>query len=380
MSSMKIYRRHTRECREKHPGAGRFFDRCKCSFHCDIYINGVRSPKALQTANRDEANEKAKAYRDGKLGLTKSLKEVIGIWKLNLKTRNVQTSTQEHYLRLIEFQFQPWLEKRGILNMNQITLCLVEEFRDQRALAPSTQGKELHNFKVFFGFAKKRGYIKDNPCEEIEAPEIPDNEIIPYKQSEITQILFACEQVNKSQLARTAILTMRWTGLRISDVFALRRDQVKNGVLRVFTIKNKRSVFIPIPPELRIALDAMPIDDEENPYYFWDGKNHANSYASFRAVLDNVYAKSCVSGAKNHRFRHTFISEGLAAGMTEREMSDIVGITEGVLRKHYSKWLSERQERITEAVHRLHDFIRGPKPANLDSEEGVNVQAKTILQ
>lgn len=97
-------------------------------------------------------------------------------------------------------------------------------------------------------------------------------------------------------------------------------------------------------------------------FYFRDGKVSSKaSYARLRHILKLVYNRSGVAGAKNHRFRHTFISEGLAAGMTEREMADIVGVSEGVLRRHYSKFMAERQDRITAAVRRLHAFAEGRK-------------------
>lgn len=154
-----------------------------------------------------------------------------------------------------------------MIPLQNITVAMLDAFIESREVSPGTRRKELAALKVFFRFLHKRGMIDSNPAAEIEAPELPDNEIIPYTSNEITRILFACESLPPADclLARAAVLLMRWTGLRISDVAALRVDQVQDGQVRVFTQKNRRPVLIPLPAEVVEALEALKAYQDEHP-------------------------------------------------------------------------------------------------------------------
>ncbi len=67
------------------------------------------------------------------------------------------------------------------------------------------------------------------------------------------------------------MLTMRWTGLRISDAVGLEKSAIKNGVLYVKTKKSKTPVQFPLPDELLNTLAKLTT--YENGYYFWDGNS-----------------------------------------------------------------------------------------------------------
>jgi integrase len=58
------------------------------------------------------------------------------------------------------------------------------------------------------------------------------------------------------------ILTLRYTALRIGDVAQLGRDRISRdaGRWRIFlrTEKSGKPVFLPIPAELKAALDVVP--------------------------------------------------------------------------------------------------------------------------
>ena len=49
-----------------------------------------------------------------------------------------------------------------------------------------------------------------------------------------------------------------------------------------------------------------------------------------------------------HRFRHTFARIHLAGGMSAAAVARLMGDSEGIVRKHYSAWIPEHQERLNE--------------------------------
>ena len=62
-----------------------------------------------------------------------------------------------------------------------------------------------------------------------------------------------------------------------------------------------------------------------------------------------------------HRFRHTFARILLQRpGVTVRDVAELLGNTEQMVRKHYAAWIPERQERLTAVLKAA--FSERPKP------------------
>jgi integrase len=62
-----------------------------------------------------------------------------------------------------------------------------------------------------------------------------------------------------------------------------------------------------------------------------------------------------------HRFRHTFARILLEkANVTVRDVAELLGNTEEIVRKHYAAWVPERQARLTKVLQEA--FEAKPKP------------------
>jgi len=63
-----------------------------------------------------------------------------------------------------------------------------------------------------------------------------------------------------------------------------------------------------------------------------------------------------------HRFRHTFARILLQKpGVTVRDVAELLGNTEDMIRKHYGAWVPERQERLTRILREAFDDKPKPK-------------------
>jgi integrase len=158
--------------------------------------------------------------------------------------------------------------------------------------------------------------------------------------------------------ARAAILLLRYTGLRVSDVATLERKRIQNGQILLYTKKTGGTVFLPVPDELQRALDALPCPKGATappPYFFWNGLMSKRAHVRvIDRMLRSVFKRAGVERAHAHRFRHTLATEILARGGTAQDAADILGISPAVVLKHYAKWSQAREERITklfEAVY-----------------------------
>ena len=66
-----------------------------------------------------------------------------------------------------------------------------------------------------------------------------------------------------------------------------------------------------------------------------------------------------------HRFRHTFVRILLEKGVPVAEVAELIGDTEDILRRHYSRWTKTRQDRLTKILQEAFDDKPKPKPVSI---------------
>lgn len=162
---------------------------------------------------------------------------------------------------------------------------VLDAFRASRGLSLIAGAKELELLRQFFKFCLVRHWVRENPAAQIKGPRnIQPNEVEPYTPAEVESMIIACDRFGRSDYerlrARAMVLTMRYTGLRIGDVAMLAKERISRdgGRWRVFlhTEKTGKPVFLPIPDELRLALNAVPVPRGGTPdcrYFFLERSN-----------------------------------------------------------------------------------------------------------
>jgi len=75
-------------------------------------------------------------------------------------------------------------------------------------------------------------------------------------EDEIKQITDA--EMDELEEIRDLFIIGCWTGLRISDLSRLERENIKDGLLTIKTQKGKDNVVIPVTGELQAVLDKYP--------------------------------------------------------------------------------------------------------------------------
>ena len=172
------------------------------------------------------------------------------------------------------------------------------------------------------------------------------------------------------------ILVLRYTALRIGDVALLARDRISRDGdrWRIFlrTEKSGQPVFLPVPADMKAALDALPVPkgaDGECRYFFWSGVGSEKAMkANADRTLHAVFQKSGVARAHAHRFRHTLATELLGRGASFEDVADVLGNSPEIVRKHYAKWSPARQARIDDLMEKVHggaDYRVAEMPSRL---------------
>jgi integrase/recombinase XerC len=362
---LTIWRRHTATC--PHRSKGRDVLRCDCPLWADGYIDGKRVLRqSLGTRDMARARKKAVALESPDEGVFKPVGEAVTAFLEHCKSEGLQFSTFRKYRNTLN-KLQEFCEAQSVDSMGELTTDEVDTFRAGRGLKPVTASKELQLLRQFCGFCADRKWAAENVARRIKSSRnIKPNDVEPFSLAEVAQIADACGAIGRTPYerlrARAMVLVLRYTALRIGDVALLARDRISRDGKRwrIFlrTEKSGKPVFLPIPSEMKAALDAVPMPrgaGEDPKFFFWNGmmSERAMKGVAERA-LAAVFKKSLVPRAHAHRFRHTLATELLGRGASFEDVADILGNSPEIVRKHYAKWSPARQARIDELMERVH--------------------------
>ena len=253
-------------------------------------------------------------------------------------------------------------------DLRAIDTNTLSRFRQSRMLKSGTLFKELGYLRAFFHFCVGRGWIKTNPAVQLRPPKLDRTPTMPFTKDEIAAMLTACDRLTNTNhtlvaryrlRARALVLTLLYTGLRISDVVQLKRSAIDgSGKLLLRMMKTGVPLYLPLRPEVASALAALP---ESSPYFFWTGKGKlATGISTISKTLDRVLGIAGVQHGHPHRFRDTFSVSLLEAGADLRTVQLLLGHTSiKTTEKHYAPFVPSMQKRLDEAVGLLH-FSEAP--------------------
>jgi site-specific recombinase XerC len=171
--------------------------------------------------------------------------------------------------KLLFRQLIAFATDRGISLANNIDLDALTKFRATWKLEPLTALKTLERLRSIYKFAVKRKMVSENYALDLVPPEVEENPTLPFPEEEMLRIIKASVSDKADRRINAFILTMRYSGLRISDVSTLSTDSLEGNRLRLHQTKTGVFVSVLIPPDVAEALRAVR---HKNPkYFFWSG-------------------------------------------------------------------------------------------------------------
>jgi site-specific recombinase XerD len=326
------------------------FSQVQLSAWADGYIDGKRTLRqSLKTRDMARARKRAVALEDPDAPRYKPIAEAIAAFEAHCISDGLRDSTLRKYRNTLA-HLATFCAAAGLVDIQEIAPDHLDAYRGGRGLSMISGSKELELLRQFFRFCLLRRWTRENPAAAIKGPRnLQANEVEPYTPAQVDAIAAACNTFGRTEYERlrasAMILRMRYTGLRIGDVAMLARERItKDGNRwRIFlrTEKNGKPVFLPIPDTLRLALNRVPAPRGGPPdcrYYFWNGTTSERALKGIaERTLAAVFKSSKVERAHAHRFRHTLATELLGAGASFEEVSDVLGNSPAIVRKHYAK-------------------------------------------
>jgi integrase/recombinase XerD len=226
-----IYRRRNRQkCR--FTSQSEF--RCKCPIWVTGTKDGRRVRKALKLRDWNRAQELVREWDVEGTGPKKTARATIEEWRdsftQDAKARHFTESTLRLY-RLLFKQVVAFAADKGFRFVDELNLSFVTEFRSSWTnLSPLTASKRLERLRSIYKFALQRKMIDENYALLLASPKVKQNPTLPFSQEQT-------ESDKVDSRAKAFILTMRYSGLRISDVATFATDSLKGNRLKLYQAK-----------------------------------------------------------------------------------------------------------------------------------------------
>ncbi|MGA9670510.1 MAG: tyrosine-type recombinase/integrase [Terracidiphilus sp.] len=403
--TINLYRRHRAECEAGHPEqfrSGEFeerrkgWKRCGCLIHASGTLAGKFSRKSTGVTDWSGARELVASWKswepevsaqasaplaphDTSAVLTArvTIERTVQAF-LATHTESSAFTTQRMYRYLMN-RFTKFSESKGYVLLNQWGPMDVREFRTSWGVAANTATKNMTIVKSFFEFAVSNEWLDRNPARLVKElrnrNEKYFKERIPFSDDELARMFEACEsKYGKSadeyryrwsgQDLADFIAVSVYTGLRISDVCTFHMDRLlESGECHIRTTKNGKKVYTWIPTWLQQRIRERA--KIHGPLIF--GAHQTTDIC----VVTDVWRRKLLrlwdlcgpwpERPTPHRFRHTFARILLEkANVTVRDVAELLGNTEEIVRKHYAAWVPERQARLTKVLQEA--FEAKPKP------------------
>jgi site-specific recombinase XerD len=421
---LNLYRRHRLDCAAGHPEdshSGEFEERKKTWKRCGclIYAAGTLSGKFRRRRTGKSTWEEAKAEASaweisGRWEGAASLQTVVDSPAqpsgvpidravkafLAEHVRDSALNTVRKYTLLLE-KLKKYSAHKGYVGLRQWTPVDVREFRASWEVAQQTANRDMSVIRSFFEFAVCNEWIDRNPGRLVKNPKGKsavdgrNEQKLPFTDDELTRMYDVAEKkygkleikwkrsshgqpaegiVNSWRYSWTGrdlvdfISVSVYTGLRISDVATFHIDRMNaRGEVRIRTTKNGAAVNTWVPVWLQDVIRRRSL--EVGPLIFGEHETTEMNVITdvWRRKLKRLW-KLCEgtdftwsSTPTPHRFRHSFARILLERpGVEVRDVAELLGNSEQMVRKHYSAWIPSRQERLTTILQAA--FTETPRP------------------
>lgn len=364
---LTTYRRHQKNC--EHRDEGRSYRRCRCMIWVDGTVGGAEIRKFLHTRDWQKAQDIVRQWEADGQRVEEvqpiTVKEACDKFIADAEARGLREPTVYKY-RLLFSRLQTFAESQGIKCLCECDLDCLRRFRGTWLNRNIAARKKLEALRAFFRFCWDSDWIPSNPVIKLNPPKITDPPTMPFSREEVTQILAACGQYRggrgqwgpaNAQRLRALVQLLRFSGLRIRDAVTLRKDRIVDGKLLLYTAKTGTPVYIPLPD---FVVQELEMSRGTNPqYYFWSGEGKPKScVGDWQRSLKKLFRLAGVPDGHAHRFRHTFATNLLLAGVPLDRVATLLGHTNSkITEKHYAPWILARQEQLEADVRKVWDQI-----------------------
>ncbi len=294
----------------------------------DYRLGGRR--KRRQFPTKEEANlaftkliqeQRARAYGTVIEGIT--LKE---FYKLYDQRKEWRTETWRERVRWAMQALAPLEE----MKLADLSPEILEEYKRTRlkTVATATVRAEFVALSGMLQFAAKAHYLHENPLRRTDWPQVDGHQDDPARYvppEDLAKLLDAAGRDKPFYQFAVA------TGLRESELIALRWPDMKDGCVQVLG-KGRKKRLVPLLPEALSALQEVPRQLDKNSRVFWWVPSRYAAYGAFQKACERAE----VGPYRFHDLRHTYASYAAMAGVDLHVIGETMGHSHVTVTKRYA--------------------------------------------
>lgn len=271
----------------------------------------------------------------------------------DLQLKNKSPQTISGYEKDIRF-FQTFLESHlnGQVYVEEVTEEDIEQYikylRNVRKLQPRSQNRYVSSIRSMYNYAFKKRIIVVNIAQYIENVQYQrkEREFLNLKELEL---LFSHID---TELVKIAVMTLAYTGIRISELKELKLSDVDliNKTMKVTGKGNKQRV-IPISNTLhRILMEYITTLHPKNSNYFFATQKTGRLSAQYvnKIIRESVKKAGITKQVSAHTLRHSFASYLIKSKVDVATLQRLLGHTNV---RTTSVYLHTDYEQLKEAVN-----------------------------
>lgn len=271
-----------------------------------------------------------------------------------------------HYLKRFEdFLSEPLKPKDLTLQKVQNYRIYLNRFLDKkgRSINIKTQNYHVIALRAFLKYLTKND-IKTLAPEKIELSKIEKRTVEVLSREEIDRLFKAVDQTKKAALRDTAILeTLYSTGLRVSELSSLNRDQV-DLKRREFMVRGKgrkpRIVFLSKRAAESIESYMKTRQDHFKPLFINsikakildDDKKRLTTVSIESLVRKYSLRAGIIKKVTPHTLRHSYATELLINGADIRSVQEMLGHSSITTTQIYTHITDKKLKEIHDKFHR----------------------------
>jgi integrase/recombinase XerD len=205
-----------------------------------------------------------------------------------------------------------------------------EELRGA-GLSIATVHQYHRTVKTFLAYCKRERFVVDDGLVHVQAPKLPQVEPEIFTPEEERRLLAG----TRSRRDKVLVEFMLRTGLRLSEVLGAEVDDIvdlgdRGAYLRVRQGKGRKDRHVPLEPELyrrlRLWIDRHRPGDGRALFPTMRGPVGPMKPEALKSMLDRL-GKDTGVHCNAHKFRHTFASRAIAAGVDPITLQRVLGHT-----------------------------------------------------
>lgn len=281
---------------------------------------------------------------------SRSFTALVKSYRASPRYRNLKPRTGLDYDKYLDF----FVAIMGDRNPALLQRKDVIRLRDANAHKAYFANYSLRVLRVLMEHCVDLGWRESNPARGVSEINTTKSEREPWPQDLLTRYRATCALGSRERLVMELCVC---TGQRIGDVLKMRWSDIQDGGFLVKQNKTGKELWVPILPELQVALDAA----SRHSVFLLTNERGTNRW-SYRGASAAVRAVREAIGAIDydiHSWRYNAACELVEAGCSDDLVASVTGQSPAMV-LHYTKKVRQRVRAI-QAQQKRSDVLRDGK-------------------